>query len=605
MVEHAAGRAGFGDPHEGFLGGVHLPGPTRGWLLGIASAALAGGVGVAVLAARSRHLGVDPALIGLGLLTGWSFVASGLVALRRRPENRFGWLLVGCGFAWYAGALPAASWSPLFTFGLLVSPIWAAVFVHTILAFPSGRVGDQRLARAAVGVAYGGFVLLQIPYVVVGAPDRQFDCPCPDNLLLVSDNRDAAGLINLLQLTVAGVLVAAMVVFVLVRRWRAASPPLRRVLGPFLATGSATLLLLVFGEALAGVGLDPLNPVVMAAFVGLAAIPLAFLVGLLRSRLARAGVADLVLALRRATTASDVQAAVSRALGDPSLVLAYWVPDEERYVSAEGGPLELPRDGGRGVQMVERDGERVAALVYDESLEDEPELIESVAATAAMALQNVRLQAEARAHLAELRASRARIVEAGDEERRRLERDLHDGAQQRFVTLSLAMSVVEKRLESDPTEAGQLLTEARKELAEGLHELRELARGIHPAVLTQSGLGIAVETLAARSPVPVTLDVALHDRLPEPVEIAGYFVISEALTNVAKYAEASAVIVALACTDDTLVVEVRDDGVGGARADAGSGLRGLADRVDALGGRFSVRSPAGKGTAVRAEIPCA
>jgi signal transduction histidine kinase len=190
-------------------------------------------------------------------------------------------------------------------------------------------------------------------------------------------------------------------------------------------------------------------------------------------------------------------------------------------------------------------------------------------------------------------------------ERRRLERDLHDGAQQRFVTLSLALSLVEKRLESDPARAGQLLTEAKKELVEGLDELRELAHGIHPAALSQGGLGLAVETLAARSPVPVTLDVTLYERLPEPVEVAGYFVVSEALTNVAKYAQASAVIVALARTNEILVVEVRDNGVGGASEDAGSGLRGLTDRVEALGGHLSVRSPPGGGTTVRAEIPCA
>jgi signal transduction histidine kinase len=396
-----------------------------------------------------------------------------------------------------------------------------------------------------------------------------------------------------------------MVVYVLTRRWRAASPPLRRTLAPFLVTGTLTVLLLVLGEALAGVGFNPLNPLVLVGFVGLASVPVAFLIGLLRSRLARAAVGDLVLELRSATSPGDVQAALSRALGDPSLVLAYWLPDEGRYVSAEGAAVEvLDGDLERGVRIVEHDGERVAALVYDGSLEDERELVDSVSAAAAMVLENARLQAETRAHLAELRASSARIVEAGDVERRRLERDLHDGAQQRFVTLSLALSVVEKRLESDPAQAGQLLTEAKKELVEGLDELRELAHGIHPAILSQGGLGLAVETLAARSPVPVTLDVT-HERLPEPVEVAGYFVVSEALTNVAKYAQASAVIVALGRTNEMLVVEVRDNGIGGATASAGSGLRGLTDRVEALGGRLLVTSPAGSGTTVRAEIPCA
>jgi signal transduction histidine kinase len=576
-----------------------------GRLLGIAATALVGGVAVAVLAARSTHFDFAPALIGLGLLTGWSFVGSGLVALRRRPENRFGWLLVACGFAWFAGALPTANWSFLFTFGLLLSPIYAAVLVHTVLAFPSGRVEGQ-VARAAVALAYGGFVLLQLPYVLVNHPDRQLDCPCPENLLLVDDNRGAAALINVVQLTVAGLLVAAMVVFVLVRRWSAASPPLRRMLAPFLATGSVTVVLLVLGYALSGVGFDPVNIVVVIGFVGLAAIPVAFLIGLLQSRLARAGVSELVLELRTAATPSDVQAALARALGDPSLVLAYWLPDERRYVSAEGAPIDVPERGvNRGVRIVEPEGERVAALVYDRSLEEDPELLDAVSAAAAIVLENARLQAETRAHLAELRTSRARLIEAADTERQKLERDLHDGAQQRFVTLSLALSVVESRLQSDPSGAGQLLADAKRELVEGLAELRELARGMHPAVLSQGGLKAAVETLATRCPVPVTLDVRLEERLPERVEIAGYFLISEALTNVAKYAHATAATVEVVREGDVVLIEVRDDGIGGADGSAGSGLRGLADRVEALGGRLAIWSPSGRGTSVRAQIPCA
>jgi signal transduction histidine kinase len=369
------------------------------------------------------------------------------------------------------------------------------------------------------------------------------------------------------------------------------------MLAPVLATGGLATVCFAIAAA---TGSSAANWVGWSSLV---ALPFAFLAGLLRSRLARAGVGDLVLELRSATNATDVQTAVGRAVGDPGLVLAYWLPDEKRYVSPEGRPVELPADH-RGVRIVEHDGERVAALIYDASLEDERELLDSVTATAAMALENARLQTEAMKHLAELRASRARIVEAGDEERRRLERNLHDGAQQRFVTLSIALALVEQRLEDDPAGAGQLLTEARKDLVEGLDELRELAHGIHPAVLSQGGLGNAVETLAARSPVPVTLDVALPERLPEPVAIAGYFVVSEALTNVAKYAHASAAVVALELADETLVLEVRDDGVGGAEPNIGSGLRGLTDRVEALGGRLSVRSPPGKGTTVRAEIPC-
>jgi PAS domain S-box-containing protein len=214
-----------------------------------------------------------------------------------------------------------------------------------------------------------------------------------------------------------------------------------------------------------------------------------------------------------------------------------------------------------------------------------------------------RLNAELHARLEELAASRARIVTAGDVERRRLERNLHDGAQQRLVTLSLALRLALSKLDSDPAAARAALAEACDELAVALDELRELARGLHPAVLSERGLRAAVETLAGRAPVPVEIAEVSDERLPEPVEAAAYYVIAEALTNVTKYAQASAVRVRVAASDATVVVEVSDDGVGGADPAGGSGLRGLADRVEALGGSLEVVSPAGAGTFLRAEIP--
>jgi PAS domain S-box-containing protein len=214
-----------------------------------------------------------------------------------------------------------------------------------------------------------------------------------------------------------------------------------------------------------------------------------------------------------------------------------------------------------------------------------------------------RLNAELHARLEELAASRARIVTAGDVERRRLERNLHDGAQQRLVTLSLSLRAALAKLDSDPPAARAALTDARDELAFALEELRELARGLHPAVLTDHGLRAAVEMLAGRAPVPVEIADILDERLPEPVEAAAYYLIAEALTNVTKYASASTVHVRVALTDANLVVEVSDDGIGGADPAGGSGLRGLADRVEALGGSLEVVSPAGAGTSLRAEIP--
>jgi PAS domain S-box-containing protein len=214
-----------------------------------------------------------------------------------------------------------------------------------------------------------------------------------------------------------------------------------------------------------------------------------------------------------------------------------------------------------------------------------------------------RLNAELHARLDELAASRARIVTAGDVERRRLERNLHDGAQQRLVTLSLFLRAALTKLESDPAAAQVALTDACDELALALEELRELARGLHPAVLTDRGLRAAVEALAGRVPVPVEIADVPDERLPEPVEAAAYYLIAEALTNVTKYAGAATVRVRLAVNDASLVVEVSDDGVGGADPATGSGLRGLADRVEALGGSLDVVSPAGVGTSLRAEIP--
>jgi signal transduction histidine kinase len=240
--------------------------------------------------------------------------------------------------------------------------------------------------------------------------------------------------------------------------------------------------------------------------------------------------------------------------------------------------------------------------VYDRSLDDDPELVEAVGGAATIALENRLLQAQSDARLAELQASRQRLVTAADAERRRIERNLHDGAQQRLVTLALQLALIQRRIRDDPGAAEQLVASASDELAQSLAELRELARGIHPAALEQ-GLEPALEALVLRSPVPAELIVQPGSRLSRPVEFAAYFVASEALANVAKYAHGSAVVVRLSRTATTAIVEIADDGVGGADPAAGSGLRGLADRVEALGGLLSVSSPPGGGTVVSAELP--
>jgi signal transduction histidine kinase len=294
---------------------------------------------------------------------------------------------------------------------------------------------------------------------------------------------------------------------------------------------------------------------------------------------------------------------LARVLRDPSLELAYWVPETDGYVGIDGRHVEPSAAHGRTVTVLERHGQRIAALVHDPALAEDPALLGAVSTAAGLALENERLLADLRAQLEALRESRVRIVEAGDTERRRLERNLHDGAQQRLVSLALALGLAESKVEPDPQGAVQLLGAAREELMQALEELRELARGIHPAVLTERGLGYALMTLAERAPVEVELDVDLDRRPPPAVEAAAYYVVAEALANVAKYAQATRASVRVTMDDEQLRAEVADDGVGGADPSAGSGLRGLDDRVQAFGGSLRVLSRPGQGTRIQAELP--
>jgi signal transduction histidine kinase len=337
-----------------------------------------------------------------------------------------------------------------------------------------------------------------------------------------------------------------------------------------------------------------------------ASVPWVFLIGLARSRVARAGaVSELLLRLGEAPGTGTLRCRLADALGDRSLQLVFWLDDKSRWVDSEGHTVEPPArdDPARAWTPVELESRRVGAIVHDRTLSDDPELLGSVAAAAGLAMENERLQAQLRARVEELRASRARIVEAGTQERRRLERNLHDGAQQRLVALSLTLRLAQAKLRKDPEKADQLLTGAHEELTLALGELRELARGIHPAVLSDRGLGAALEALAGRAPIEVELAELPRDRLPEPIEAAAYFMVAEALTNVVKYAHANQATVRVARLNGHAVVEVADNGIGGADPDRGSGLRGLADRVSALDGRMLLDSPAGSGTRLRAEIP--
>jgi len=318
-------------------------------------------------------------------------------------------------------------------------------------------------------------------------------------------------------------------------------------------------------------------------------------------------VGDLVVKLSGGLAPERLQPALAQALHDPSLEVAYWLPTQDWFADLEGRRIELPTGASeRAVSVMGDPASPVAALIYDASLVDEGQLVDTAAAAVHLALQNARLQVQLRAQLEDVRQSRARLVEAADTERQRVERDLHDGAQQQLVTLMLSLQATKaEAMGRTDFETATLIDANMGELRQALDELRELARGIHPAILTQAGLVPAIRSLTERCPIPVEVTGELGDaRLSPPLEAALYFVVSEAITNAVKYSKGRRMCVSLGRRSGLAIVEVSDDGVGGADLSVGSGLRGLTDRVAAVGGRLVVKSASSGGTTIHAEVPC-
>lgn len=596
-------RAGVAPARYPNAGGLALS-PQLLWALAAASAAI--GLGLVPLLATADFLSDRALWIVLDLVIGAGFTAVGLFAWYRRPDNRVGALMVATAFAWYFVVAGNTASAVLFTLGQSFSNLFAATAIHLLLAFPSGRL-ETALDRVVVGIAYAATTVLWLPFMFFTDPADVGCTGCPDNLLLVDAN---AGFTDtyLDGLGVVGIALMLTVLARLVQRWRVASAPLRRAVTPVFLAGGALMVAL---SALLAAGLfEPFGDnVTMVLFyacaIAFGLVPYFFLAGLVRGRWIRGrGLGTLISRIGHAPRAGELREELGRALGDPSVELAYWLPDSEQHVDADGRPVELPPPGaGRAVTEVERDGRRIAAIVHDPALLDDPEQVRAAGAAAALALENERLDAELRAKVEELSTSRARIVESGYAARRRLERDLHDGAQQRLVSLALSLRIFRSRIETDP-DAVRELDSARGELDQALDELRELARGIHPSVLSDRGLDAALDGLARRAPLPVKLEETPAERLPDRVESAAYFVVAEALTNVAKYAQATHASVNVRRHNGQVLVEVSDDGVGGADPTTGSGLRGLLDRVSAVGGRLEVDSRPGQGTTIRAAIPC-
>ncbi|HSI98299.1 MAG TPA: sensor histidine kinase [Gaiellaceae bacterium] len=543
------------------------------------------------------------------IVPAWAFLAAGLVAWRRRPGNRLGPLMILACFLLLARQFRYSHDPLAFTAFFLLGELGYVLVAHVALAYPSGRIED-RLEKLWLRVAYVVAVAFPLAILLVYDGSRRldyFDPSSRESLLLVSgDGGLTAALQKAYSVTAYGGL-ATLFIVLIVRKLLRATPRARRILAPLLLAAVAAALRAVFDSVLTFSEPPPsfAYDLFWWQIIAVTALPLALLAGLLRARLARVHVGDLVVHLER-TPVDGLRDELADALDDPSLALGLWLPERLSYVDATGLPFEVPDDDpARAVTPIEHEGERLAVLVHDPTLLDEAKLVEAVAAAARLALVNARLHAEVRAQLETVKESRARIAAAADEERRRIERDLHDGAQQRLVALALELRSAQRALDeaSDP-ELEKLLTSTADELQVAVEELRSIAHGIHPGALRQGGLASALGALASRAPLPVTVEGA-SERLSPDVEATAYFVASEALTNVVKHAGASRATIRARRDEGMLVVEVEDDGVGGASLDGGSGLRGLADRVESRGGRLRVESAPGSGTRVVGEIPCA
>jgi signal transduction histidine kinase len=533
------------------------------WRLG-----LVGLAGVAV--------GVAAEWVGIGwgepgqwipdLAVGWTFIGCGLIAAGKRPESRIGWLMVATGFTWFLGNfsevdVPAIAWIAAHAVYLHRGPL-----VHLLLSYPSGRT-TSRVTRGAIAVGYAVAIITplwrnEVTTILLAG------------LLVIVSTYNCVRSVGWL------------------RRARRIGLTAAIGLSLVLGTTAAARLLLPSGDAI--------GPSLLAYEVTLCLVAGGLLAGLLAAPWRGTPVADLVVEVGEARS-STIRGELTQALGDPSLEIGYWLPNLGTYVDAEGRTLALPQPGsGRSMTVLEHDGQPLAALLHDPAVLDDPGLVQGVASAAQLAAANAKLRAGVQAQVEELAASRRRLLEAADEQRRLLERRLHDGAAARLRELAVILRRGESSATSERTRAQ--IARAEDQLSHTLEDLRRLATGLHPRALAEHGLQNALAEIAHDVPIPVDLEVT-SVQLPPRINAAVYFICAEALTNTAKHAAASHVTVRVRSIDGQLNVEVADDGIGGADLSRGSGLNGLADRIATLGGKLHIESGAGRGTRLAAEIP--
>jgi signal transduction histidine kinase len=526
---------------------------------------------------------------------GWSFAIVGAALWTRYRSKLIGGLSIAVGLGIF---LPDIRWfesSVSWTLGSMLTDVHLVLLAWLVLTFADGCL--DRVERGYVAS-------LSVYFVGLAVVGHLFDDPipgcqeCPASFMLIRPDTELNDLIwgagQVVNLIVIGVLIA-----LIIRKRNSSSQVARRALSPVIwalwPIGMA--LVLAFLEPLVGFGESGAQAVLMIERLALIAFPAALVVGIVRSRLDQARVGDLALALEDAITSTELEARIGEAIGDPTARLVFSSERGEGLIDTRGRTIHVGANRSQAVIRAS-DGTDIGAVVYDPAVDET--LAASVSAAATLAVRNESLRAELRRHLLEVERSRERIAEAAMDERRRIERDLHDGAQQSLLALGARLGSIRSKADG---EMGRLLDEAIEALRSTVDSLRDLARGVHPPILTDRGLAPAIETLAEHSPVAVHVDVE-PDRFRPAVEAAAYFLVAEALTNAARHAEATSVRIAAFCMDDWLHVEVSDDGNGGADMDGGTGLQGLQDRVEAIGGQMLVSSPLGEGTTLRARLPC-
>lgn len=585
------------------------PGAARLILRALAvTVTIASNVTAQVMSAITGDYGPRPSGIGWAIVfvsVAVVYVVCAVIAWRIVRSPIPGWLMVGAAFFWSAGA-----WYPLLRQWGWVWPwvqgatdLWAVFVGLLVLCYPTGRLAARfdRAILLAISIAFavrlGGTLLFSSP--------EPAECGCTMNpyAALPSDSADywlglAWRFVGLaLMLTVAARLIA---------RWFTSSLPARRVafvmpLAILLWCYGTVQDSLSFAFGWDGGWLQFIPPVAIAL------IPPAFVGGVLYARGLRSRMADLVIVARDKVDRGLWESSLARMLHDGSLRVFWWDEPLQSYQTSDGrpmpeaGPADRP---GRSVLAIDSDQGPIALIEHDVALSQDDRLLDAVSSALLLSVDNDRLRGRLEHTIQELRESRLRIVEEGYLARRRLERDLHDGSQQQLVSLAISLRIATAKAEAHgDQELAEDLQRASGQLADALRELRELARGIHPTVLTDGDLRSAIDELGLRSHVPVEVHVDIAERLPEVVEETIYYCISEALANAAKHARARTCTVSVTRSDSTVTVIVKDDGQGGARIEPGGGLEGLRDRVEAVSGRAEVRSVEGLGTIIELTIP--